>query len=129
VSAPATLDVGGRTLRLAGIRSPGSDRECMNGAAGDAEPLPCGELALQALRKRVRGFGVECRIEKGTGDAGLAACRLGRTDLALWLVEQGWAEASDAAPAGYDAAEVRARCGRRGMWAGTPPPGSCRSAR
>lgn len=121
------LDIGPRNVRLAGIVAPTGDQLCHPGATGDADvDIACSRLAMVALRSRIRAFGVECRIsENDTADPVVAPCRIGPTDLALWLVEQGWAEAARSAPKAYAAAEKEARCARRGLWKAASPPADC----
>ena len=121
------LDIGSRNVRLAGIVVPTGDQLCHPGATGDADvDVACSRLAMVALRSRIRAFGVECRIsENDPADPVVAPCRIGPTDLALWLVEQGWAEAARRAPKGYAAAEKEARCARRGFWQAASPPADC----
>ncbi|WP_018182059.1 thermonuclease family protein [Kaistia granuli] len=121
------LDLGRRKVRLAGIVPPDPDRLCHPGSTGDPKvDIPCARLAMVALRSRIRAFGVECRVAaRDPGDPIVAPCRIGKTDLALWLVEQGWAEAAANAPDAYAAAETEARCARRGIWQAGDPPADC----
>jgi len=121
------LGAGPRTIRLAGIVTPAEDRLCRPSAVGEAAAeMPCARLATVALRSRIRAFGVECRVSASDStDPAIAPCRIGKTDLSLWMIEQGWAEAAPRAPDGYAAAEKEARCARRGMWQGEGPPADC----
>lgn len=127
VEEAGLLDIGPRKVRLAGIHSPAADRLCHIPATGKAEAtVACSHLAMVALRRRIRAFGVECRISANeTADPVVAPCRIGQTDLALWLVEQGWAQAAKHAPEGYAAAEKEARCARRGVWREVETPPDC----
>ncbi|WP_029074441.1 thermonuclease family protein [Kaistia adipata] len=120
------LDVGPRTLRLAGIVSPAEDRRCRRPATDAVVEMSCARLAMLALRSRIRAFGVECQVSADDGkDLAVAPCRIGKTDLSFWLIEQGWAEAGPKAPEGYAVAEKAARCARRGMWQADAPPADC----
>jgi endonuclease YncB( thermonuclease family) len=122
------LDLGARKVRLAGIVAPAEGRLCRPPATGDATAeMPCARLAMVALRSRIRAFGVECQVSTSddTSDPAIAPCRIGKTDLALWMIEQGWAEAAPKAPDGYAAAEKAARCGQRGIWRAEGPPADC----
>lgn len=120
------LDVGPRTIRLAGIVPPAEDRQCRRPGAAAAAEMPCARLAMLALRSRIRAFGVECQVSADDGkDVAVAPCRIGKTDLSFWLIEQGWAEAATKSPEGYAVAEKAARCGRRGMWQADAPPADC----
>lgn len=118
------IDLGKRSVELAGAEPAPRDRDCR--LSEGASSLPCAQLALQAMRQRIRALGVQCEISADeTADPVVAPCRLGRTDLALWLIAQGWATAREGAPAGYGAAEKQARCAQLGMWLETEPPGDC----
>ncbi|BCP51681.1 hypothetical protein K32_02980 [Kaistia sp. 32K] len=121
------LDLGPRNVRLAGIVPPDPDRLCHPAATGDPEiDVPCARLAMVALRSRIRAFGVECRVSANDpADPAVAPCRIGKTDLSLWMIEQGWAKAAARAPKPYAAAEKEARCGRRGIWQAGDPPADC----
>ncbi|MCX5518019.1 hypothetical protein OSH10_06190 [Kaistia defluvii] len=127
VEEAGLLDIGPRKVRLAGINTPAADRLCSPPASDGTEArVACSHLALVALRRRIRAFGVECRISANeTADPVVAPCRIGPTDLALWLVEQGWAQAAKQAPEGYVAAEKEARCARRGVWREVETPPDC----
>ena len=127
VEEAGLLDIGPRKVRLAGINTPTADRLCSPPASDGTEArVACSHLALVALRRRIRAFGVECRISANeTADPVVAPCRIGPTDLALWLVEQGWAQAAKQAPEGYVAAEKEARCARRGVWREVETPPDC----
>ncbi|MCX5513388.1 thermonuclease family protein [Kaistia algarum] len=118
------LDLGKRSVTLAGLVSADPDRRCRV-AVGAAEQ-PCAFLALQAMRQRIRGLGVECLLSKdGGADSPTIPCRIGKTDLSLWLVGQGWAEPDVDAPASYQQAEKAARCARKGLWLEATPPSDC----
>lgn len=118
------IDLGRRSVELAGAEPAPRDRDCR--LSEGAPSLPCSQLALQAMRQRIRALGIQCEISVDeTADPVVAPCRLGRTDLALWLIAQGWATARDGAPDGYGTAEKQARCARLGMWLETEPPGDC----
>ena len=127
VEGAGLLDIGARKVRLAGIVPPADGRTCLAPSAGATDAkVDCAHLAMVALRRRIRAFGEECRISPNdTADRVVAPCRIGRTDLALWLVEQGWAQAAPKPPEGYASAEKEARCARRGMWRETDPPKDC----
>jgi hypothetical protein len=127
VREPGMLDLGDLTVRLAGLVPLSGDRQCHPVEAGDpAAEVACARLALTALRRRVRALGVECRVSANDpADPIVAPCRIGTTDLGLWLLEQGWAEAAAKAPEGYKQAETEARCLRLGIWQQDPVPADC----
>jgi len=118
------IDLGKRRITLSGIAPPPADRQCR--LTQQSAERPCAALALLALRQRVRGLGVQCRFASNAAeDAASADCRIGATDLSLWLIEQGWAEAATDAPEAYGAAEQAARCAAKGLWRGAEPPADC----
>jgi endonuclease YncB( thermonuclease family) len=103
----------GRTVRLAGIEALAADETCRDARGAT---WPCGRRALAALRDLVRQRSVQC-VETGEADgATLARCRVGRTDLSAWLVEQGWARprGEDARLAGLHQEARTARAGQFG---------------
>ena len=117
VADAGTLVAGKRTLRLADIDVPAADAECGD-AAGHR--WSCGTRARTALRRFVRHRAVECLP---LGEADLAAdgqsvvrCRVGRTDIATWLVENGWASPADAAAPALATLGETARSENRGLW-------------
>ncbi len=121
VADAGTLVAGDRTLRLADVDVPSADAECGD-AAGNR--WSCGTRARTALRRLVRHRAVECLP---LGEASLAAdgtsivrCRVGRTDIATWLVENGWAAPADAAAPALAALGETARDENRGLWQTEP---------
>lgn len=109
-TAAGTLAVGERELAVAGIKATSVDQQC-TGAAGD---WPCGRSALTAFRQMLRGRAVECYW---AGDeTGPAPCRVGTTDIALWLVANGWAEPDPDAPEKLRDALHEAQCAGAGLW-------------
>lgn len=59
----------------------------------------------------------------------VASCRVGRTDVAAWLINNGWAVAYRQYSTAYVPQEDQARRKRRGIWAGTfDMPGEWRKA-
>lgn len=121
VIGAGTLNLGGRKVQLAGITPPEGGMACRT--TPDAEAFDCAYLSMQALRKRLRGRGVECRVSAlETIGIETVPCRIGSTDLSEWLVEQGWAEPAGDAPEDYRTAADTARCAGAGIWAGAPRP-------
>lgn len=107
----ATLDIGGRRLRLHGIDAPDLDQTCFDGRE---RGYSCGRAAAQALAARIGAERVTCEPQAG---GGTALCRLGSDDLAAWMVGNGYAVADG--DAGDYAAEDRRAWGRRlGLWSG-----------
>ncbi|MFM9859543.1 hypothetical protein RUR49_13790 [Pseudoxanthobacter sp. M-2] len=123
VTDAGTLIAGDRTLRLADVDVPAADAECGD-AAGNR--WSCGTRARTALRRFVRHRAVECLPlgEVGFGSAeaevSVVRCRVGRTDIATWLVENGWAAPADAAAPTLAALGETARDENRGLWQTEP---------
>lgn len=108
IDQPGELTSGTQTVVLAHIVAASLDRQC--GVSG----RPCGRQARTALRQLVRGRTVHCEILARTQPP-RAQCKIGKTDLAQWLVEQGWAEASPGGP--FEAQMAQARRRKTGLWA------------
>lgn len=123
VADAGTLVAGDRTLRLADVDVPAADAECGD-AAGNR--WSCGTRARTALRRFVRHRAVEClplgEVGFGSLDADVAVvrCRVGRTDIATWLVEHGWAAPADAAAPALATLGATARDENRGLWQTEP---------
>lgn len=116
---PLVLDAGSfrakhLTIRLAGIDAPGPEETCPSRLGGT---WPCGMRARTALRGLVLRHAVTCEDMQDT-PAGvvLARCRRQGTDLAAWLVAQGWARPGEGAGEELLAAAAAAREERRGIW-------------
>ncbi|KQO94262.1 thermonuclease family protein [Methylorubrum extorquens] len=108
----ATLDLGGRRLRLYGMDAPDLDQTCSDGHERD---YSCGRAAAAALTARIGGESVTCEL---SGADGTALCRRDGEDLAAWMVANGYAIADRSAPAAYEAQDRRAWGRRVGLWSG-----------
>lgn len=86
-----TFKTPAKTVRLAEIEALPLERTCRD-AKGQA--WPCGKRAQAALVTLLRGRPVTCFEVSIEGKDSVARCRVGRTDIAAWLVEQGWARPS-----------------------------------
>jgi endonuclease YncB( thermonuclease family) len=108
----ATLDLGGRRLRLYGMDAPDLDQTCSDGHERD---YSCGRAAAAALTARIGGGNVTCELREADGTA---LCRRDGEDLAAWMVANGYAIADRSAPAAYEAQDRRAWGRRVGLWSG-----------
>jgi endonuclease YncB( thermonuclease family) len=110
-----TLEVEGETLRLQGIDAPEMAQTC----EADGRPVHCGKLAAQHLDGIIGARTVDCAVEgRDRYGRGLARCRTGGRDVAEAMTREGWALSDRRHSDGrYDAAEMIARAGRRGIWA------------
>lgn len=109
-------------VTLTGTRGMDEDAIC---SLNDGRTPPCHVLARTAVRRFVGQRQVSCTLtlRDDAGQDHIAPCMMADTDLALWVVAQGWAFADGAAAAPILAAESFARQERRGLWAilGTSP--------
>jgi endonuclease YncB( thermonuclease family) len=122
----ATFVIDSLTISIAGVTPPAVGDTC---TFTDGEPWPCGHTALYALRMFLRGRAVECYFPPVEGLAEvIAPCRVGQTDLGLWLLKSGWARTNDLATSDYLTAMAEARCARLGMWRGVERPDFCPGA-
>lgn len=112
----ATLSIGTRTLRLAGIEAPEPHQLC---ARPGNKRWRCGEAARDALSRAVRGRRVVCELNGRTSqETPEATCRSGETDIAGELVRQGHVFAETGLFSSYGALESEAEQARAGLWAG-----------
>ncbi len=83
-----TITSDNRTITLAGIAPLPIDTSCkLNG-----KTRPCGRLARTALRALIRGRTLKCdKISQLTNkNLTTTSCKIGKIDLANWLIKQGW---------------------------------------
>ncbi|MGG5810328.1 thermonuclease family protein [Falsiroseomonas sp. CW058] len=111
-----TLVVEGRRVRLEGIDAPEARQTCLRNGA----PWPCGAEATRALRDLLEAGSIAC-VASGEDRYRrvLARCHLGGTDIAAWLVREGWAVAYTRYSWRYMRQEVGARWAGRGIWSGS----------
>lgn len=116
----ATLEIGGRTVALYGVQAPPPGEICREWVPQGQREFRCGALARAFLQSLVASDPVFCVFE-GAARSGRtpATCFVAGRDVALALVEAGWAVASQATSARYVNAEQVARLARSGLWAGS----------
>lgn len=115
--APAAglIQAMGYTVSLAGVSGVDAAYRCNS----DGKEWPCGVNARTAFRSFLRGRAVVCDIpQEAVPGAVEAGCRLGKQDIARWLVDNGWATAEAGGP--YAEAEDKARKAGKGIF-GRPP--------
>lgn len=85
----------------------------------DGRTPTCEVLARTAVRRYVGRRSVSCTLtlREDTRDDHRTSCLVAGSDLALWVVEQGWAFADASAPSDLRDAEALARREQRGLWA------------
>ncbi len=113
-----TLKVQDNRIVLYGIHVPKPTEHCI----ADGESWPCGAAATLRLNELIKSTSFNCTAVLELESASLARCQLGDTDLAHFLVEEGWAVTVDTAST-YTRMEHRARENQLGIWRGgfSPP--------
>ena len=112
----ATLAVTGRNLRLFGVKLPSPGDRC---GLGNGDNRSCNEVARDALAQRLQHYpNVACRVPPGQrgGDPAAVCTDNSGTDLADFLIGQGYALADTNQSFDYFGAENTARANRRGLW-------------
>ncbi|HWE71941.1 MAG TPA: thermonuclease family protein [Stellaceae bacterium] len=111
-----TLSVTGRNLRLFGVKPPNPGDRC---GLGTGDNRSCGDVARDALAQRLQHYPhVACRVppgQRGADPAAICTDNSG-TDLADFLIGQGYALADTNQSFDYFGAENTARANRRGLW-------------
>jgi endonuclease YncB( thermonuclease family) len=116
----ATLEIAGQRFRLHGIAVPELGQACRRAH----QEYPCGKVARAALWDLIAGLEVSCLPVAagvragGGGDAILATCTAGGTNLSQTMVETGWALADRSVSQDYVALEEDAEAAGRGLWSG-----------
>lgn len=115
-TASDSLSLNGRSYELSGIDGLELNQSCFV----DGRAFACGASAVRALQTLLDPAAITC-TPKGTSQSGatLAVCTGFEGDIALKLVEEGWALADRSSAGDYAAAEDAARASRTGVWAGT----------
>lgn len=118
INDDASLRISGKTVRLAGVHIPDTNRTCKNYRS----PPVCGSRAAVALEFKVDGF-VRCQIVSKNTDSSLnGVCWVNSgsfdegDDLGAYLLERGWAVALPDAPIEYQTLEKIARARGFGVW-------------
>lgn len=113
----ARFDAMGFTIAIAGAQSIAPDEMCDH----EGTSWNCGANARTAFRSFLRGRSPTCDVPaepKESAGAIVATCRLGKQDIGEWLVENGWARATEGGP--YVEAAAVALEKKRGVF-GAPP--------
>src|SRR6476646_1202685 len=111
-----TLQSGATIITLDGIVARDAKAKCKDARGND---WGCGSAARVALSKLIRSRAVSCTLPKeGKQKAVAAHCSVAGTDLATWVVRQGWANPKDSQEQELAEAETAARKDKIGMWRG-----------
>ncbi len=112
-----TLSIDRVRVRLLGIDAPEKDQTCLDGAGA---VWPCGRVATNELMALVRGQTVTCTLTGlSSGERQIGRCQVNQVDLGQVMVERGLAVAVPKFDWAYVPAELQARAGKRGLWAGS----------
>ena len=112
-----TLVIRGRLIRILGIDAPERDQTCHDAAE---ETWPCGRHARQALVAHLDRQQVSCRVAgRDRYDRDLARCASRGSDLAEWLVREGWAVPAGDEQGRHRATAREAEARRTGIWRGS----------
>lgn len=113
--AAGVVEAMGHTVAIAGVDAVAADETCLF----EGKEWACGIRARTAFRLWLRGRAVTCAVPPEADPKTItAACRLGKQDVAQWLVSNGWARAAEGGP--YGDAEEKARAAKKGIF-GRPP--------
>ena len=110
-----SLSLNGHSFQLFGIDGLSINQTCFI----DNQPFACGTAAVRALQTLIEAAPITC-ASKGEAVAGVtpATCTGPDGDVALQMLEQGWAVAESDGPEDYKTAEAAARSGKAGAWRG-----------
>lgn len=104
-----SISIGGQVYRLVGAAAPGRWEACTSRPTS----WMCGLAARDTLDRLLARGPVNCTVVAQDGQATLAACRIGRDDLASAMVDAGMARAGDSA---LDGRQREAQVDGRGIW-------------
>lgn len=111
-----TLVLGSDVIVLNGADAPELSQTCKDRTGLD---WTCGARAKDKLVSMVEGKRIVCVGAGLAGQAVLATCKLGQTDVGRAMVGNGWAMAPKAVTPVYAADEAQAKADTRGIWSGS----------
>lgn len=116
-TAAGTVEASGYKIAVEGIDVVSPEETC---TVDGGTSWPCGMAARTAFRNWLRSRAIECNVPDQPPEAVVSTqCKLGMTDLAAWLVDNGWAKAGDGSPMADNM--KKAEEAKRGIF-GSPPP-------
>lgn len=130
VENAGTLKSGTSRITLAHIETRSRNHKCHD---SEGRKWPCGQAAVTELRMLIRGRSLACEGVKGPGSLTRKqprTCHIGQTDIAEWLIAQGWVIPKPDAPERYREVHLAAQQDKRGIYgaawgrgapAATPP--------
>ncbi len=112
-SAAGVIDAEGYAVTLAGIGIVQANEACSDPSG---RKWPCGAVARTEFRAWLRGRAVSCDVSQ-TPRPIATRCTLDGQDMALWLVENGWARNGAGQ---YDDAAAKAQGEHKGIYGPSP---------
>jgi endonuclease YncB( thermonuclease family) len=114
-TAAGLIEAKGYSVAVSGIDIVKEDETCTE----DGKSWACGVRARTEFRSFLRGRAVACKVPpEADRDLVAAECRIGKQDVGLWLVENGWARA--VAGGSYVEAGDKARAAKKGIFGAAP---------
>jgi endonuclease YncB( thermonuclease family) len=113
-----TIEIHGVRIRLFGIDAPESDQLCRD---EESDLYSCGQNAANALFDFIGSRPVQCvEVDRDRYKRVVSVCNIDRTDIADWLVRNGFAlDWPQYSKGSYAKAQTDAKEHGRGMWAGS----------
>jgi endonuclease YncB( thermonuclease family) len=109
-----TLRSSAKTIQLQGITLPKRQRICVSSSG---QRWACGVAAYVALRNLVQSRSIACNLLIEGEKNSLGQCKIEQTDIATWLLQEGWAElAVGATEKVYVDAATSAKTRAVGLW-------------
>jgi endonuclease YncB( thermonuclease family) len=116
-TAAGTIEASGYKIAVEGIEIVSPEETC---AVDGASSWPCGMAARTAFRNWLRSRAVECNVPDQPPEMLVSTqCKLGTTDIAIWLVDNGWARVDSGTPMAENM--KKAEEAKLGIF-GSPPP-------
>ncbi|TQV80347.1 thermonuclease family protein [Denitrobaculum tricleocarpae] len=118
-----TFKIAGTKIRIHGIDAPESTQQCKR---ADGTCYACGTESTEHMQELIAGLRVTCALTgKRSYDRMIGVCSAGGNDLAVLMLQSGWAVASrrylgevPGKRVPYLAAEQEAERDKAGMWQG-----------
>ena len=114
-----TIELDGLKIRLSGIDAPEMEQSCED---INFESYSCGVSSREALQTLIKGMPkqiVQCvYFGKDMYNRSIGECSIGKININMWLVENGWALAYRKYSGKYVKNENIAKINRAGIWIG-----------
>jgi len=119
VLTDGALRSGTRIIQLYGITLPERKKLCISSLGFR---WTCGVAAYVALRNLVQARSIACNVLAESEQHVLGQCKVEKTDISAWLLQEGWAElAPGVTEKRYADAVALAKMRAVGLWGNGPP--------